>query len=83
MATLRQVKTLAARLGATVEDEKIGHHHECRVQSPHRKHWKALGVHEMIADCYQPWKPDYADLIDSMNYGLDDCVGECEWCDDE
>jgi len=83
MATLRQVKALAKRLGAKVEDGKIGYSHECRVESPHRKHWREGGVHELVDSTNVPWKPDYADLLSRMDYGLDDCIGECEWCDGE
>jgi len=83
MATLKQVKALAKQMGATVEDDKCGSTHECRVQSPHRKHWAEGDVHELIANAYIPWKPDYADVLERMSYGLADCVGDCEWCDGE
>jgi hypothetical protein len=81
MATLRHVKALAKVLGAKVEDDKIGNTHECRVESPHRKYWCEGDVHELIACTNRPWKPDYADLLSRMGYGLADCIGECEWCD--
>lgn len=81
MATLRQVKALAKKLGAKVEDDKHGDSHECRVEAPHRKRWKCDDIHELVDSCWQPWKPNYADLLDRMNYGLEDCIGECEWCD--
>ena len=81
MSTLRQVKALAGKLGAKVEDDKCGHTHECRIEAPHRKHWVDGHVHEMIDAAYLPWKPDYAELISRMTCGLDDCIGECEWCD--
>ena len=83
MSTLREVKTVASFLGATVEDDKSGQTHECRVEAPHRKRWKCCDIHELIACTNRPWKPDYADLIERMAYGLEDCVGDCEWCDEE
>jgi hypothetical protein len=81
MSTLRQLKDAAKRLGAKVEDDKIGRTHECRVEAPHRKRWVEGEVHEMVDGTFMPWKPDYADLISRMGYGLEDCVGPCEWCD--
>lgn len=80
--TLREVKTIASFIGAKVEDDKVGHTHECRVEAPHRKRWSCCGIHELIASAYIPWKPDYNDIIERMEYGLEDCVGECEWCDE-
>jgi hypothetical protein len=81
--TLRDVKRLAAKLGAIVEDEKSGNYHECRVEAPYRKVWKALDVHELVNSSYRPWKPDYADLIRLMNYGVEDCQYQhCDWCAD-
>jgi hypothetical protein len=83
MSTLKQVKALAKRLGAKVEDGKIGNAHECRVEAPHRQYWIEGGVHELVDSTNQPWKPDYADVLSRMNHGLGVCVGFCEWCDDE
>jgi len=83
MATLRQVKALAKRLGAKVEDIKDRHTHECRVEAPHRKHWVDGGVHELVDCTNTPWQPNYADVISRMDHGLNDCIGNCEWCDDE
>jgi len=80
MSTLRQMKALAKKLGAKVEDYKCGDSHCCLVEAPHRKVWVDGGVHE-LETVYQPWKPDYDDIIERMNCGLDDCVGECDWCD--
>lgn len=82
MTTLKDVKILAKRLGAKVEDDKCGHTHECRVEAPHRKRWSCDGIHELIDCTNRPWKPDYADVLARMNYGLEDCIGDCEWCDD-
>lgn len=82
MVTLKDIKVRAKQLGARVEDDKSFGFHECRVEAPHRKKWVCREVHEMIDSTRQPWKPDYADMLDCMNYGLEDCVGECDWCDD-
>ena len=83
MKTLKDVKKLAAQLGAKVEDEKIGYSHCCRVEAPHRNRWVEGDVHELVDDTNRPWKPDYEDLLSRMGYGLEDCVGDCEWCDGE
>lgn len=81
--TLREVRTIASFLGAKVEDDKVGYTHECRVEAPHRKVWACCGIHELVDSANIPWKPDYADVISRMEYGLEDCVGACEWCDGE
>lgn len=83
MTTLREVKRVAAKLGAKVEDDKSGNTHECRVEAPHRKRWACDDIHELVDAANRPWKPDYADVVSRMNCGLTDCVGECEWCDGE
>lgn len=83
MATLAMVRKAAAAVGATVEDEKDHYTHECRVEAPHRKFWCDGGVHELVDSAYRPWKPDYADVLSRMNHGLEDCVGDCDWCDGE
>lgn len=80
-ATLRDVKKLAAKLGVKVEDDKCCCTHECRVEAPRRKVWKCGGIHELIDYTNQPWKPDYDDILNRMNYGLEDCTDpDCEWC---
>jgi len=82
-ATLRDVRKLARQLGARVEDTKDHHSHECRVEAPHRKMWNEGDVHELVTACYVPWKPDYADTLSRMGYGLRDCTDpDCEWCND-
>jgi hypothetical protein len=83
MSTLRQVKQHAKLIGAKVEDNRIGDTHECRVEAPYRKRWRCDDIHELVDSAYRPWKPDYKDMLDRMNYGLEDCVGNCEWCDGE
>jgi hypothetical protein len=83
MATLRQVKALAEKLGAKVEDDKCGYTHECRVEAPHRKRWSCDSIHELVDATNIPWKPDYDDMLARMGRGLEDCIGECEWCDGE
>jgi len=83
MTTLKEVRAVAKRFGAKLEDDKCGNTHECRIEAPHRKRWACDSIHEIISSGNRPWKPDYDDLLDRMNYGLEDCVGECEWCDSE
>ncbi len=79
--TLKAIKTLAKQIGATVIDDKCGHTHECTVEAPAGKRWKCSEIH-MLVDCANiPWKPDYADLLDRMAYGVEDCPDkDCEWC---
>lgn len=84
MTTLAKVKRAAAALGATVEDSKEGHTHECTVEAPHRHIWKSDDIHMLIDACYRPWKPDYADLLRRMSYGLEPCTDpDCDWCNSE
>lgn len=79
--TLADVKKAAAKIGAKVEDDKSGNHHCLRVEAPFRKKWACRDVHEMVDETNRPWKPDYADMLDNMNFGLDDCEDpDCEWC---
>lgn len=81
MATLRHVKALANSLSASVEDDKAGYTHECRVEAPHGKVWSCDMIHELVDATNIPWKPDYDDLLSRMNYGLEDCpIQDCEWC---
>jgi len=83
MTTLRDVRARAAELGATVEDEKVGNHHECRCEAPHRFKWAGDDLHELIDSTNRPWKPDYADMLSRMSYGLKPCDDvDCEWCND-
>lgn len=81
MATLKDVKKFALTINAKVEDDKIGHSHECRVEAPKGYIWKCADIHELVADAYIPWKPDYNDIIKRMKYGVEICKDpECEWC---
>lgn len=81
--TLRQLKAAAKKIGATVEDDKIGLTHECRVEAPKGHVWND-GVHEFVDQAYIPWKPDYGDLLSRMSYGFSKCEDPvCEWCHPE
>lgn len=46
---LADVKRAAAALGATVEDTRDAHSHECRVEAPKGKFWNEGDVHEMLS----------------------------------
>jgi hypothetical protein len=84
MTNLREVKTLAKALGATVEDRKSTSFHSCRVEAPPRFRWTEGDVHELVDETNRPWKPDYADLLSRMKYGIEPCTDpECEWCNEE
>lgn len=81
MKTLKDVRRVATIYGATVEDDKVGNTHECRVCTPKGKRWVADEIHEFITSANRPWKPDYDDLIDRMSHGVEDCGDNCEWCE--
>lgn len=85
MSTLRKLKIKCAEIGASVEDEKIGNSHTCEVFSPRGKRFACGSLHILVEAAYRPWKPDYADLIDRVGYGLEDCDegDDCEWCNPE
>jgi len=80
--TLKDVKALAKKLGAKVEDDKCGNYHTCRVEAPHGKVWACDDIHELVDETNRPWKPDYADMLSRMEHGLNDCPqrDDCEWC---
>jgi hypothetical protein len=81
MATLKEVRRLAREIGATVEDTRDGGTHECRVEAPDGFYWAEGSVHEMVDCSYRPWKPDYADLLSRMKYGVTKCTDpDCDWC---
>jgi hypothetical protein len=84
MSTLRQVKAAAAKIGAIVEDDKVGHTHECTVEAPPGYRWRADELHQFVNASYIPWKPDYADLLDRMADGIEPCPDpDCDWCHPE
>ena len=83
-ATLRQVKAAARKIGAVVTDDIIGETHECTVEAPAGYRWLAADIHMFVDSAYVPWKPDYADLLERMAYGIEPCPDpECEWCHPE
>lgn len=83
MSTLAKAKKVAAGFKATLVDEKIGHAHECRCEAPKGHIWSSDFIHELIDSSNQPWKPDYQNMIDRMNYGVEKCeVIDCEWCNE-
>lgn len=84
MCTLVQLKKAADKIGATVEDQRIGMSHMCEVFSPKGKRFFCDSIHILVDDAYIPWKPDYAELLRRMEMGLEDCDDmECEWCHPE
>lgn len=86
MSTLKAVRAAAAKIGAIVEDDKIGISHECRVEAPRGRVWSADTIHELVASGYtaKGQGPDYVDLLDRMAYGVEPCTNsECEWCHPE
>lgn len=83
MSTLAQAKKVANKFKATLVDQKVGYAHECCCEAPKGHIWKCDGLHELVDSANRPWKPDYQDLIDRMNYGVEKCeVSDCEWCNE-
>lgn len=84
-ATLKQVKAVALKFGAKVEDEKIGDCHRCMVEAPHGFIWAEGDVHELVDETNRPWKPDYTDMLNRMKYGIRECPNRphCDWYDEE
>ena len=83
MTNLKAVQAAATKLGAVIEDQKTGEHHTCEALAPRRHLWIATGNHCLVDSCYQPWKPDYADLLARMSYGIEPCINpECDWCNE-
>jgi hypothetical protein len=84
MATLKELKAAARKMGATVVDGRDGRTHSCRVEAPAGYVWAGCDVHELTEWAYVPWKPDYDDLIERMGHGIKRCEdAHCEWCIEE
>jgi hypothetical protein len=81
MTTLKEARKVAAKFKATIRDGKNGNFHECAIEAPKGHVWSGSDLHELVSDAYVPWKPDYKDLVERMNYGVRPCDDpECEWC---
>lgn len=79
--THKQVKDAARAIGAGVTLEKHGDSWRLGVEAPRGFVW-ADGVHELVDWSYAPWKPDYADVLARMAYGVVPCEDdECDWCE--
>lgn len=85
MATLRKVKAKASTMGVTVDDWKIGTGHGCDCWSPKGKVFVANACHSLCEETNRPWKPDYADVLERLDMGLEDCPDgkECDICNEE
>jgi len=79
----RGLRATCARLGCTVEVERIHNTITVRVEAP-AGHRFAPDLHEIVDTCFAPWKPDYDDLIERVEgYGTEPCDDpECEWCNE-
>lgn len=84
--TLASLKTAAATLGATVEDDSSGAFTTYQVVAPKGKVWQCDGVHTLCVPCGRhATKEDKAEsfeeALERMNYGLTECDdAECEFC---
>jgi hypothetical protein len=79
--SLREVKKVASKFQATVVDDKSFNVHRCAIEAPKGFIWSEGDIHELVDETNQPWKPDYADLVTRMNYGIEKCPhDDCEWC---
>ena len=84
MAELRQVRELARELSATFTKERYGNEIRCGVEAPAGHIWNCGDLHELVDWTAVGWKPDYADLIARMSYGVAPCPFEdCDWCNGE
>jgi hypothetical protein len=82
MTTLTQLRKIAPE-GAVISDRREGQTHSCDVDAPPLKVWVASGNHSLVDAAYIPWRPDYADLIERVEMGVQPCVDPaCEWCAD-
>ena len=77
IATLQQVRALAKSFGAEVEYYSSGDHTTLAVTAPGGFHWEG-GVHTLVDSPFKPFKPDYADMLERMSFGLDKCDDTCE-----
>jgi hypothetical protein len=81
MTTLSKLKKEAAKIGATVEQDRIGDTLNTEVFSPSGFRFASDSTHIFVDCVYVPWKPDYADLLNRISYGLEPCEdAQCEWC---
>lgn len=79
--TLKDLRKAAKPYGAIITKERNGDTVDVSVEAPHRKIWAGAGVHVLIDASFYAEKPDYADLIERMEYGIEDCTDpDCEWC---
>lgn len=82
MATLAQVKKAAAKIGATIEQGRSGEAITCEAFSPPGFMFSE-GSHVLVDSSYLPFKPDYANLLERIGYGLEPCtVPDCECCEE-
>lgn len=83
MTTLAKLKKEAAKVGATVEKERLGITTTVRVTVAAGFIWNEGDVHEFVDDTYTG-ENDYSDLLSRMSYGCRKCdIEECEWCCEE
>jgi hypothetical protein len=83
MSNLRTMTNVAKSFGATVEIDPAGESVTINVDAPRYQVWKATQTHCLNDSTFKPYKPDYSDLIERMNYGIEPCTdSECEWCNE-
>jgi hypothetical protein len=81
--TLSDLKRVARKLDPNIEvtQDIIGDSYCVEVISPPGFMFSCGDLHILVDHTYRPWKPDYADLIERLGYGLEECTDpECEWC---
>lgn len=87
--TKRNLLALAARVGASVEFDRIDGGQEIMVEAPQGHHFAALDVHEVVLSDTMPTMRDrYEAAIEDVQGGFEPCTadtcqlwedGRCEW----
>lgn len=84
MLSMRDVKRVAKKVGATVEGGKIGRWYNYNVDAPCGQVWAASSTHALRvqwrADDKQDGQDALEDVLERMAEGLADCDQDCEIC---
>lgn len=90
--TMANLRRYAERIGATIDESSIDFGHIC-VDAPRGQVWMCDRIHGLAVHwetdsagraCPKEWKDDaIEDVIDRMEYGLEDCTdADCEICNE-
>jgi hypothetical protein len=77
---LKALRKRVKELGCVMTLEKHGDSVRLGVEAPKGYHF-VPELHEYVDWSYQPWQPDFADMLDRLSTGIEICEdAECEWC---